>query len=497
MNSTVATTESTESAMRLAAIEPIVVASQMAASSLDFDETARQIRETEWQAQSAAAILDLLGRLCDAPDLLTACHTLAAELREYLGCDRVAIGLRRGRNDSCWLAAVSGVADLDPRSDAARSLEIELDESLSEEGVIGWPAQNDRDKAASPTRSRRGLPLNSPGMLSAPLRTVDGATVGAWLFLGSEQFANDPQNRRFIEACSPSMAAGLRLRQTVHAGPVLQFARRLVHAIPVLRGKALWAVAAVVALAMFIPWPYRVSVECETQPVVRRYVAAPFAGEFEKSFVKPGDLVQRGQPLGRMEGRDVRWELAGLTADQRRAQKSRDANMAHGKTAAAQIDQLDADRLEVKRRILENRLKQLEICSPIDGIVISGDLERSQGVPISVGQVLFEVAPLDRMVAELAIPDDEISHVETEMPATLWLDAFQSDSRAGTIARIHPRSLTREKDNVFIAEVPLDNGDQALRPGMKGAAKISTSPHALGWIIFHKPWNWLVSWLGW
>ena len=39
-----------------------------------------------------------------------------------------------------------------------------------------------------------------------------------------------------------------------------------------------------------------------------------FAGEFEKSLVKPGDLVAVGQALGRMEGRDVRWELAGLIA---------------------------------------------------------------------------------------------------------------------------------------------------------------------------------------
>ena len=45
-----------------------------------------------------------------------------------------------------------------------------------------------------------------------------------------------------------------------------------------------------------------------------------------------------------------------------------------------------------------------------------------------------------------------------------------------TTCRIHPRSVTREKDNVFLGEIPLDNGDGALRPGMKGRA---ADPHRL------------------
>ena len=68
--------------------------------------------------------------------------------------------------------------------------------------------------------------------------------------------------------------------------------------------------------------------------------------------------------------------------------------MAAGKTAAAQIDQLEIQRQEVKRQLLERRLANLEIKSPIDGIVVAGDLQRSEGVPVNVGQVLYEVAPL-------------------------------------------------------------------------------------------------------
>jgi multidrug resistance efflux pump len=171
--------------------------------------------------------------------------------------------------------------------------------------------------------------------------------------------------------------------------------------------------------------------------------------------------------------------------------------MAAGKTAATQIDQLEIRRLEVKRQLLQRRLVNLEIKSPVDGIVVAGDLQRSEGVPVSVGQVLYEVAPLRQMTAELAITDEEISGVSSGMPVTLRLDSHPECQWRGMLARIHPRSVTREKDNVFLGEIPLDNSDGALRPGMKGRAVVRTGSRSLGWVLFHRPWNYLMTWLDW
>ena len=85
-----------------------------------------------------------------------------------------------------------------------------------------------------------------------------------------------------------------------------------------------------------------------------------------------------------------------------------------------------------------------------------------------MGQVLYEVAPLGRMTAELAITDEEISGVSPGMSVTLRLDSHPERQWQAALAQIHPRSVTREKDNVFLGEMPLDNADGALRPGMKG-----------------------------
>jgi multidrug resistance efflux pump len=457
----------------------------------------RQGRDLEWEAQTAAATLELVANLCEAADVTAGCHCLAGELQFYLSCTRVAIGLRRGRTGSCRLVTISGLADFDLRGEIGRSLEAALDESVLRNETTVWPPADPRERGATLCHQKLASLMAADVLLSAPLRTASGAVIGAWIFLGSEALAELPEIHRFIEACSPAVAASLHLLKKGQEGPLRRVARRAACAAPLLRGRRLWLLLAALVAVLFVPAPYKVSVECEVQPVVRRFVAAPFAGEFDKCLVKPGDLVARGQVLGRMEGRDVRWELAGLTADQQRARKSADANMALGKTAAAQMDQLETQRLELKRKLLENRLAQLGIRSPIDGIVISGDLERSQGVPVAVGQVLFEVAPLQSMLAELAVPDEEISRVEMDMTAAISLDAYPETAWNGAITRIHPRSVTREKDNVFLGEVHLDNTDLTLRPGMKGRAKVSTGNRSLGWILFHKPWQYVVSWLDW
>ena len=47
----------------------------------------------------------------------------------------------------------------------------------------------------------------------------------------------------------------------------------------------------------------------------------------------------------------------------------------------------------------------------------------------------------------------------------------------------------------FLAEVVLDNSGGMLRPGMKGQARIRTTDRCLGWVLFHKPWNYLRAWL--
>jgi multidrug efflux pump subunit AcrA (membrane-fusion protein) len=149
-----------------------------------------------------------------------------------------------------------------------------------------------------------------------------------------------------------------------------------------------------------------------------------------------------------------------------------------------------------KRQLLESRIKNLDIKSPEAGIVVSGDLERSEGAPVTAGQAMYEIAPLDRMIVEIEVRDEDVAHVEVGQTVAVKLEAYPGTIWKGTIDKIHPRSEIRESNNVFIAEVGLEQGGEVLRPGMKGSATITTSSHTLLWILLHKAWYTGLKWVG-
>ena len=94
------------------------------------------------------------------------------------------------------------------------------------------------------------------------------------------------------------------------------------------------------------------------------------------------------------------------------------------------------ERLEHERTVYSRRLAQVEIRSPIEGIVVTGDLRRYESATVKVGQSLYEIAPLDRLVAEMAVPEEDLEQVADGALLSLWLDPvpYQMGRKRGAIA---------------------------------------------------------------
>lgn len=262
------------------------------------------------------------------------------------------------------------------------------------------------------------------------------------------------------------------------------------------RSKLSLAAALVATAAMAVPVPYSVTCDCELQPVTRRFVAAPFEGALERALVEVGDTVTEGQLLARMDGKEVRWEQAGNTADYERAAKERDAHLAAQEFGEAQLAKLQMERLRLTGQMLELRGEHLEIRSPIDGIVVSGELKRVEGARLSMGQTLFEIAPLDQMIVEVEIHEAELASVPDHASATIRLEAFPSHRLEGTLQRICPRAELRRKQQIFVGEIPLPNSTGQLRPGMRGRVSLAAGHSTLGWRLFHRALTKLRMWWG-
>ncbi len=243
-----------------------------------------------------------------------------------------------------------------------------------------------------------------------------------------------------------------------------------------------------------IPWPHAVDCNVVCEPVSRRYIAAPFDARLLRSHVMAGEKVYQGQVLATMDGSEIRTELAVLRTKLGQAEQRQLAALSTGDHSKAELERLETTHLQRQIELFENRQSHLEIRSPINGVVVAGDLERSEGAPLSAGDNLFEIASLDRLIAEVAIPEQQVSCIEDTMEVTVRLDAMPGQPERTTLQRIHLRSEIRDNANVFIAEAELANPHALLRPGMSGTASIHAGYRALGWILFHQPYNAVRHW---
>ena len=453
------------------------------------------LQRTAVEVEHTAAMIELLSAISGSKDDGAAAERIANELCPYLKATRVYVGVCPTERTICQLAAVSET-EFDSQSELAQRVETVLQESIARTAASQWPTTDPNNRHALLSHQQFVEQTDADNVVACPLINNDGKTVGAIVVeFESDQYAASAL--QFLTAAAGPIASTLhsiressqslsermrtRIRRTIGGQTLSVFA----------------AVAVAVSAVMLIPVDYRVTCEAELQPVKRRFIAAPFDAPLNKCFVEPGDVVQAGQLLAELDGRELRWELAGIRADIGKATKERNTFLSERKSGEAAIARHEIERLQNREAVLLARTKNLEIRSPQAGIVVAGDLKDTEGVPLETGQSLFEIAPLDRMTIEVAVPEDDIRHVTDGMTVRLVLDSAPADVVDAQIERLHPRSEVRDDENVFLAEAVVENTDGRFRPGMKGQAKVSTGSQALGWTLLHKPIAHVIGWLGW
>jgi multidrug efflux pump subunit AcrA (membrane-fusion protein) len=440
------------------------------------------------QLSSTAAILELVSRIESSGDLKSACFTVVAMLQKHLGCERVVIGLRQKKH-MCRVRAVSGLAEVDDNAELTRKLQAVLNEACLRDQVSAWPLL----PGNSPHQllAHKQLARRDASVISTPLKTRCGEPIGALAMEGRRELAAMPVILNFLAALSEPLGSALQAaKRTEGSWPQRCLRSVLAPRKTQQRWSAVGLLMFLVAV-LLVPVTYRIPGRCVTEPVERRFCVAPHDGLLENTFAEPGDVVSKGHLLARMDGREIRWELAGTQAEMHRAAKQRDTHMAHHETSEALLAELEMKRLDCHSQLLRFREGNLELTSSTAGIVLSGSLDRRENYPVSKGQLLYEIAPLHPLRVELAVPADEVAHLHRGMPAHLKLEGL-NDQIVGKVDKIRPRAEVRDDQNVFIAEVLIDNTAGQIRPGMKGRGKIVSDAKSIGWIIFHRAWERIV-----
>lgn len=417
------------------------------------------------------------------------------EVNSHWQCERVSLGFLRGRY--VQVMAISHIEHFSRKMELVQQMELVMEECLDQDCEILFPSSGED---AFVTRAAAEL-AQSQGrghVLSVPLR-FEQAPLAVLTLERPLDKSFDVEAMEAIrlscELCTPSLVWAYRRDRWFGA----RIASRLHNWFSVLVGpRHTWAKVAVILVTAFVLFSffgkgqYKVEAPFVIEAVRQQIIPAPFDGYLDQVAVEVGDQVEANTTvLATLDTAELRLRLAATQAERTVYVKQAAAAMRDGQTAQAQIAQAEADRLEAQIHLYQYQMQQARLISPITGLVIKGDLQRQIGAPVSVGDVLFEVAPLEALRAELKVPEAEVVDLQTGQQGYLATFSYPEQKMPFVIEKIDPIADVQEQQNVFTVRVQLSQRPAWLRPGMEGVAKVHVDKRRYLWIWTHKAVNWI------
>ncbi len=138
--------------------------------------------------------------------------------------------------------------------------------------------------------------------------------------------------------------------------------------------------------------------------------------------------------------------------------------------AKANYEKAVADRVRAAKN-----LNYAEIYSPIDGIVISREVEVGQTVVASMNVAnLYTIADLDNMQIVGNVDEADIGQVKVGQRVTFTVDAYPDDTFEGTVTQVRLSPTTESNVVTYEVIVGTSNPDHKLIPGLTANLTIYT-----------------------
>jgi len=340
----------------------------------------RQAVDAEWQVIALSAVIDMIGKIENRGDLNSACEEAANLLANRVGCGSVAVGwLEKGQMK---LKAISGITKIDHGSEASRNYVQALVESTTRKQAGLFPAANLENNHLLQAHKQLAAITQSDAVLSVPMFSDQDEhqdePLGAIVFTGERALVHSSQVARFGETSAPAVAGALKMVSKNKLTSVKKVKRYVKRKISYAKRMAIAASLIVATLLMFLPIKYRVRCNCVAEAVSRRFAVAPFDGQIIMGHKEIGDIVKTGDLLAEMDGRTIRWELSGVEAEREQSLLTRESELFQRNIPKAILAELEYDRLIAQQSVLKYQRDNLDITSPVDGVVLSGSLERAE-----------------------------------------------------------------------------------------------------------------------
>lgn len=422
---------------------------------------------------------------------LAVCNEVAGQW----GAHRVAIGMSRGRYVQAQ--AISHTDKFTRKMRLVQDLEAAMEECADQDIEVLVPAAPDAvcvSRAAGNLAEHHGpaaiccLPLRRNRQVVGVL-TVERPADQPFTAPEVEllRLTADLVTPRLAERHDADRWLGARLVATARKGLAVLVGPRYTW----VKAAAVAACAAIVFLT-FVKGPDRVKADFAIQTIQRQIIPAPFDGYLHEVFVEPGSGVDaRTTVLATLDTSELKQQLDQAQEQYKGYVREADIAMRDGKPTDVEIARLKAEQILPSIAQLRWRIEQATIRCPIDGVVTQGDLKRQIGAPVSKGDVLFEVAPVQALRAELKVDESRIQDVAVGQRGQLAAASHPGDYLGFVVERINPVAELSDRYNVFKVRVRLEESRPWLKPGMEGVAKIDVGRRPYGYLWTRELVNWL------
>jgi HlyD family secretion protein len=145
------------------------------------------------------------------------------------------------------------------------------------------------------------------------------------------------------------------------------------------------------------------------------------------------------------------------------SEATHDSNSAQVNSVTAQVAQTEA-----ALRFAETNLRYTKIVSPVDGIVVSRNVDIGQTVAASFQTpTLFTIAQdLTKMQIDTNIDEADIGKIKTGQDVEFSVDAYPDSTFRGIVEQIRIAPITVQNVVTYDVVIKVDNSDLKLKPGM-------------------------------
>ena len=231
------------------------------------------------------------------------------------------------------------------------------------------------------------------------------------------------------------------------------------------------------------------------EPVTSVDVGTQVSGVISKLYVDYNSVVKAGQVIAELDRTNLMSELSSAQASLKSAQSELDYQKTNyerykalydkGLISANDFEQARLSYVQAEQRTRQQKesvkkaqtnLGYATITSPIDGVVLSKEVEEGQTVASSFSTpTLFKIArDLTDMRVIADVDEADIGDVKEGQRVTFTVDAFPDDTFEGQVTQVRQEAATESNVVTYEVVISAPNDDLKLKPGLTANVVIFT-----------------------